>query len=132
MAILHSSLLFLSRFLLGEHDDTIDEVCNPLLGEAETTVVFTDGDNGLEHVGLLEVVLVEDVTDGLLGHRVEGLLHKSRQTELELHQIAREHHDVLCKALELQEIGLCVLYLLATTVEALVDLLEEGIVHLIH
>ena len=121
-----SSLFLFPRLLLSEHHHAIDEVCHPLLGETKATVVLTDGDNGLEHVRLLEVVLVKDVVDGLLSHRVESLLHKARQTELELHQVARQHHDVLREALELQEIGLCVLYLLTTTMKALVDLLEKA------
>ena len=115
----YSILILFPRLFLGKHDDAIDKVGDPLLGEAKTTVVFTHRNNGLEHICLFKVVLVKDIVDGLLCHRIERLLHEPRQTEFELHEIAREHHDILCETLELQKISLCILHFLATTVQTL-------------
>ena len=125
-------LFFGFGFLFGEEDDFVDEVGDPGLGEAEALGVLTDSDDGLHDTGVGVVVFVEDVVDGLLGHGVEHLLHEAWEAEFELHQVACEHHEFLCEALELEEVGLCVLYLLAAFAEAGVDLFEEIVVHAVH
>lgn len=127
------SLIFTSfGFLLRKHHHTIYKIGDPLLREAKATVILTNRNDGLQDVGLLEIVLIENVTDSLLCHRVKCLFHETRQTELEFHQISRQHHDVLRKALKLEKVGLCILHFLTAAVQALVYLLEEGIVHRIH
>ena len=124
--------LFGFGFFFGEEDDFVDEVGDPLLGEAEALGVLADSDDGLHDGGIAVVVFVEDVVDGLFRHGVEHLLHEARESELELHQVACEHHQFLCKALELKQVGLCVLNLFAAFAEAGVDFLEEVVVHAVH
>ena len=72
------------------------------------------------------------VVNGFLGHSVDGLLEEAWHTQLEFHQIAREHHQVLHKCLELHQIGLRILHLPAAMADTLIHLLKKLIVHLIH
>ena len=67
--------------------------------------------------------------NGLLRHSVDGLLEEAGHTQLELHQVAGEHHHVLHKGLKLHHIGLHVLQLLAAAVDALVYLLGKVLIH---
>ena len=81
--------------LLGKHHHLIDEVGDPLLAEAEPCVVFAYADDGFHHSGFGEVVFGEDVIDGLLCRSTYYLLEERRYAELELHQVARQHHHFL-------------------------------------
>jgi len=119
-------------FLFGEHDDTIDKVGGPLFGEIQTFVVFTHSQNSFDDAGILIVVLRVDVVNGLLSHAIERFFKEAWHAELELHEVARKHHQVLHIGLELQQIGLHVLDLSAAARDALVYFLEELIIHFVH
>ena len=100
-ALLRRLLLVLPRFLLCQHHHLVDEVGDPLLAETEFSVILTHPEHGLYHSRVFVVVLMKDIIDGLLSHTVNGALEKRRQSQLELHQVAREHHEVLRESLEL-------------------------------
>ena len=121
----------LPRLFLGEHHHLIEETGNPVLGEAEAFVELSDREHGLYHIGLRIVIFRKDVVHGLFGHRADGALENARHTEFELHQVAREHHQVVGKGLELNKISLHILHLTTVLADALVDFRKEHIVSLI-
>ena len=87
-----------------------------------------DGSNGFQHTCIRKVVLVENVVDGALRHGVNGLLEERGQTQLKLHEIAHEHHEVLCEVLELYQVHLHILQLVAVFPDAGIYFLKETLV----
>ena len=69
--------------------------------------------------------------NGLLGSSTDSTLKETGKTKLELHQVAGKHHHILHKSLELKQICLHILYLATATTDALINLFEEVVVHLI-
>ena len=121
--------------LLCQHQYLEGEIGNPLLAELQTGVEVAQANHGLQYAGIREIVLVEDVVHGLCSELIEGLLHEAWQTELELHQVAHEHHQILGEVLELDEIGIDILELLAVLADAGINLLEKvivGIIEVLH
>lgn len=116
------------RFLFGKHENLVDEVSNPLARETKMLVVIADGKHCFDHTWIAVVVFVEHVVHHLFGHGVEGLLKERGQAEFELHQVAGKHHDVLGETLELNKVGLYVLYFPTVLAYALVYFLEKGFV----
>ena len=100
-------------FLLGKHHYLEDKVGNPLLRETKTAVILAYSYHAFKNGWISKVVFIKDVVHGFFGHCVDGLLHETWQTELEIHQVACKHHNLLSKALELQEVCLGILNLLA-------------------
>ena len=109
-------------FFLSQHHHLESEVCNPLLTELEVAVELSERYHGLQGTGIREVVLIEDIVHGLSSHLIQGVLHEARQTELELHQVADEHHEILAEGLELLEINIHILQLLAVLADAGINL----------
>ena len=91
-------------------------------------VELTESHHGLQGTGIREIVLVEDIIHGLCCHLIQGVLHEARQTELELHQVADEHHQVLAEALELLQINIHILQFLAVLANAGIDFLKPALV----
>ena len=102
-----------------------------MLTELQTGVEVAQAYHGLEHAGIREIVLVEDIVHSLCSELIEGLLHKVGQTKLELHQVAHAHHQILGEVLELDEIGIDILEFLAVLADAGINLLEKVIVGII-
>ena len=75
--------------------------------------------DSLQHARIGEVILVEDVIHSLLRHIIERFLHEGRKAELELHQVAHQHHQVLREGLELYQIYIDILQFLAILTDAL-------------
>ena len=129
--LLFSCLFFGFWLFLGQHHHLIDKSGNPLFRERETLVVLADIEHHLDNSCILVVVLGKDFLHGLLGHRVDGALEERRHTQLELHEITHQHHQVLGKALELYEVHLYVLYLTAVLTNTGINLFEEEVVNLV-
>ena len=98
---------------------------HPLLRIAKHALIFPDGNAGSAHAIVLPIVLRKDLVNLLCRHLPQGSTEETGQAHLPLHEVAHQHHQVLTEALELYEITLCVLYLVAMLADAAVDLGKE-------
>ena len=113
---------------LGQHHHLEYKVGYPFLAKTQPFIVLPDGSDRLQHARIREVVLVENVVDGALCHRVNGLLEERGKAQFKLHKIAHEHHEVLCEVLELYQIHLNILQLMAIFPDAGIYFLKEVVV----
>ena len=64
---------------------------------------------------------------GLFGHATEQFLENARHTELPLHEVTDEHHQVLAEALEHEQVSLHIVDVSYILLDGVVDFLEEAV-----
>ena len=81
----------------------------------------------LVHTFILPAHLGQDVVNGLFSHAAKELLEYARHTELPLHEVADEHHQVLAEALEHEQVSLHIVDVSYILLDGVVDFLEEAV-----
>ena len=113
------------RFLFGKEHYIIYIVRHPLFRIAQTFLVLADSRRSLVHIISLPHRLRTNIVYRLLSHPVKRLLEYRRHTELPLHQISHQHHQVIGESLIHKEIRLDIILRTAITLHGVVDLLKE-------
>ena len=102
-----------------------------MLAERQALVELAQLKHGFQHTGIREIILSEDIFYSFSSQLVKRILHEARQTELKLHQVAHQHHQILREVLELDEIYIDILQFVAVLTDTGIYFLEEGIIRII-
>ena len=113
------------RFLFGKEHYIIYIVRHPLFRIPQAFLVLADSRRSLVHIISLPHRLRTNIVNRLLRHPVKRLLEYRRHTELPLHQISHQHHQVVGKTLIHKQIRLDIILRTAITLHGAVDLLKE-------
>ena len=113
------------RFLFGKEHYIIYIVRHPLFRIPQTFLVLTYSRCSLVHIISFPYSLCANIVDRFLSHAIKCFLKDRRHTELPLHQISHQHHQVVGKTLIHKQIRLDIILRTAITLHGAVDLLKE-------
>ena len=91
----------------------------------QSVLVLTDISASLAHTVILPVCFGKYIMHSLFRHAPHGLLKEARDTELPLHQVADNHHQILAEALKHEQVSLDVIHRLAVLLHGIVYFLKE-------
>ena len=112
---------------LGKDDNVVNEFCHPLRCVSEHLRVFANIHDAFSDVSVFPAFARHDVVDCFFGEPLEGALEESGLAELPFDRVTHRHHEFLCKSLELVEVCLHVLQILAAALDAIVDFCKEAV-----
>ena len=116
-----------SGFFFCQCDEVVHVFLHPCFAESEHLLVTADREDRLCHAAIVPCVFGEYVVNGAVYQLFHHFFHESGDTELPFQLIAHQHHEVLCEALEHEQVAAHVVLCAATLLDAEVNFLEEAI-----
>ena len=89
-------------------------------------LILTNVSASLTYAIILPVYFCQNVMHSFFCHVTKHLLKYPWHTELPLHQVTHEHHQVLAESLEHEKIVLYIVHIAAVALDRTINLLEES------